>query len=156
MRSSVAGVVGGAVGILVGGVAVYTLLRSYQTRDMDKVPVCEARVSIGRNPDTGKLEVTPKNVCLFVGHHLTWDVNTPAGDTVEIVFDEPDKAFAYDAANYENTAPGKYVTKKPKGVRSNPALNNVGRWNYKVYWTPAEPPNSPRTEIDPAVCIRGG
>jgi hypothetical protein len=156
MRSSVAGVIGGAVGILVGGLAVYTVIRSDQTKGMDTPPVCEARVSVARNPDTGKFEVTPKNVCLFVGHHLTWDVNTAVGDTVEIVFDEPDKAFAYDAGNADNTAPGKYKTTRPKPIRSNPALNNVGRWNYKVYWTPAEPPNSPRTEIDPAVCIRGG
>jgi len=154
MRSSVAGAIGVAAGILVGGVGVYTGLRHYQTRGMDVDPVCEARVTIGRNPETNNFEVTPKNVCLLVGHHLTWDVNNPSGDTVEIVFDEPDKAFVYDAANADNTAPGKYKTNRPKPIRSNPALNNVGRHTYKVFWTP-NGSNSPK-EIDPAVCIRGG
>jgi len=153
MRSSVAGAVGVAAGILIGGVAAYFGLRLYQTRGMETAPVCEARVRIARNPDNGNFEVTPKNVCLFLGHHLKWDVATPDGDTVEIVFDEPDKAFPYDAGNGDNPAPGRYKTKRPKHIDSNAALT-IGRWNYKVLWTPAG--SDTAREIDPAICIRGG
>jgi hypothetical protein len=154
MKSPVAGVVGVAAGILIGAVATYFVLRSFQTRDMDGDPVCEARVVIGPKAGSDTFEVTPKNVCLFVGHHLKWDVRTRAGDTVEIIFTDTDKPFAYDAANSDNTGVGSYKTTRPKLIDSNAALGKPGRFNYKVLWTPAG--GTSATEIDPAVCIREG
>ena len=138
-------------GAVIGAAACYFAVHLYERRDMDDYPECEARVVIARNPSTNTFEVKPKNVCVFVGHHLKWQVHTPANDKVEIVFDDP-KAFAYDATNLDNTSPGVYTTTPattPKEIGSN-AAQAVGRKPYKVKWTHG----TVTEEIDPAVCIR--
>jgi hypothetical protein len=137
-------------GIVIGALGCYYGARLYERRGMDTVPVCEARVHIARAGDT--FEVKPKNVCLYVGHHLKWEIDTPAGDQVDIVFDAPDKPFKHPQATSDNPHPGVYTTRQPKDLDSNEALT-IGRWDYKVKWTPQ---GGTEKVLDPAVCIRGG
>jgi hypothetical protein len=137
-------------GVVIGAGALYLGQRLLEPAYM--TPDCEALVRIYRVGD--HFEVKPKNVCLHVDRRLKWEVNTPPGDKVEIVFDSPD-GFAFPGITAENPKPGHYMTtpQKPSEIDSNLAKTE-GSWPYKVLWTPAGA--TVAKEIDPVVCIRKG
>jgi hypothetical protein len=91
-------------------------------------------------------------VPVHLGGGLRWEVNSAAGDKVEIEFNNPGGPFAHDPNNPHNPRKGRYETMQPTDIDSNPATAK-GRWKYTVTWTPA---GGAAIILDPEVCIRGG